>query len=148
MEMSKEELELSKLELEITSLKDQVAQSQQANRKLKLEVEVLTSQVGSFGTFARVAWPIVSVILSTAIALMALTFTLKQSRLEQSQKDRDRAQKEKEIFSVAVQQATDESKGNDVRISGIWTLNDPYFDWNNQFFQTAAHALVAALVTG
>ena len=125
--MSKEELELSKLQFEVESLQEQLGQAQQEKKKLGLEVELLRSQVGGFGTFARVAWPIVSVILSTAIALMALTFTLRQNKVEEIQKERERTQKEKEIFSVAVQQATDETKGNDVRISGMWTLNDRLF---------------------
>jgi hypothetical protein len=146
--VSKEDFEISKLNLEVESLKSKLTQAQQEKRKLELEVELLVSQVGSFGTFARVAWPIVSVILSTAIALMALTFTLRQNRTDAEQKEKEFFNKEKEIFNVALQQATDESKGNDVRISGIWTLNDPYFDWNNKFFQTTAHVLIAALVTG
>jgi uncharacterized protein YjbI with pentapeptide repeats len=146
--MAKEDLELSKLALEIESLRGQLDQAQQAKRKLELEVGLLSSQVGRFGTFARVAWPIVSVILSTAIALMALVFTLRANGVDAEQKSLATWQKEKEIFNFAAQEATDESKGNDVRISGIWTLNDPYFDWNNKFFQTTSHVLVAALVTG
>jgi len=139
--VSREDLELSKLACEVESLRDNLAQANQENRKLELEVQLLASQLGRFGTFARVAWPIVSVILSTLIAVIALVFALRQNSA-----DADR--KEKEIFNFAVQQATDESKGNDVRISGIWTLNDPYFDWNNKFFQRTGHVLVAALVTG
>jgi hypothetical protein len=139
--VSREDLELSKLACEVESLRENLGQANEEKHKLELEVQLLASQLGRFGTFARVAWPIVSVILSTLIAFIALVFTLRQNSA-----DSDR--KEKEIFNFAVQQATDESKGNDVRISGIWTLNDPYFDWNNKFFQRTGHVLVAALVTG
>lgn len=79
---------------------------------------------------------------------MALIFTLRANGVDAEQKNLASWQKEKEIFNFAAQEATDESKGNDVRISGIWTLNDPYFDWNNKFFRTTSHVLVAALVTG
>jgi len=139
--VSREDLELSKLHFEVESLKNQLTQAQQEKRKLELEVELLLSQVGRFGTFARVAWPIVSVILSTVIAGLALWFTFNQKSSELDH------QKSAIAFS-AIHDATDDSKGNDVRISAIWALS-PFFGDNNetQFFSTA-HTLVTVLVTG
>lgn len=150
--MSKEDLELSKLDIEVESLKSQLDQSQQEKRKLELEVELLFSQVGRWGTFARVAWPIVSVILTTVIAATALIFTFRANGVEaENHKRQEYLSLEHnlwETYKSAVHDATDESKGNDGRISGIWALSDPYFRWNNEYFQTTAHVLVSVLVTG
>jgi hypothetical protein len=150
--MSKEDLELSKLNFEVETLRSQLDQTQQEKRKLELEVALLVSQVGRWGTFARVAWPVVSVVLSTAIAVMALIFTLRANGVEAAHNERQEYISVKhnlwETYNTAVHDATDESKGNDGRISGIWTLNDPYFHWNNEYFQTTAHVLVGVLVTG
>jgi len=150
--MSKEDLELSKLDHEVESLKSQLDQAQNEKRKLELEVEFLVSQVGRWGTFARVAWPIVSVILSTVIAATAVIFTVRANGVEAENHKRQEyisiKHNEWETYNSAFHDATDESKGNDGRISGIWALNDPYFSWNNEYFQTTAHALVSVLVTG
>jgi len=150
--MAKEDLELSKLDFEVESLKSKLAQAQQEKRKLELEVELLFSQVGRWGTFARVAWPIVSVILSTVFAATALIFTLRANGVEaENHKRQEYISLEHnlwETYNSAVHDATDESKGNDGRISGVWALSDPYFRWNNEYFQTTAHVLVNVLVTG
>lgn len=150
--MSKEDLELSKLGFEVESLKIQLDQTQRQKRKLELEVDLLFSQVNRWGTFARVAWPIVSVILSTAIAVMALIFTLRANGVEAEHNGRQEYISLKhnlwETYNAAVHDATEESKGNDSRISGVWGLNDPYFHWNNEYFDSTAHVLVGVLITG
>ena len=114
--MSKEELELSKLHFEVESLRNELDQSQQEKRKLELEVQLLLSQVGGIGTFARVAWPIVSVILSTVIAAMALIFTIKSNRAATDQKSIDLDNQKASFVRSAIRDASDESKSNDSRI--------------------------------
>ncbi len=150
--MSREDLELSKLDCEVESLKSQLDQAHQEKRKLELEVQLLLSQVGRFGTFARVAWPIVSVVLTAAIAVMGLIFTIRAGGVEAEHNERQEYISIKrnlwETYNSAVHDATEESKGNDGRISGVWVLNDPYFSWNNEYFHSTAHVLVGVLVTG
>jgi hypothetical protein len=146
--MSRDDLELSKLNFEVESLKSQLSQARQQNRKLDLEVELLLSQVGKFGTFARVAWPIVSVIVSTAIAVMALIFTIKSNRAETEQKRLALDHQKSAIAISAIHDAADESKGNDVRISAVWALSPFFVDKNETQFFSTAHALVTVLVTG
>jgi hypothetical protein len=99
-----------------------------------------------------VAWPIVSVILTAAIAVMGLIFTIRAGGVEAEHNERQEYISIKrnlwETYNSAVHDATEESKGNDGRISGVWGLNDPYFNWNNEYFHSTAHVLVGVLVTG
>jgi hypothetical protein len=146
--VSREDLELSKLNFEVESLKSQLTQAQQEKRKMELEVDLLLSQVGRFGTFARVAWPIVSVILSAAIAVMALIFTIKSNRAVTDQKGQELDNQKWAISISSIRDAADESKGNDTRISAIWALTPFFVDKSETQFFSTMHTLVAVLVTG
>jgi hypothetical protein len=127
-----------KLQLEIESLTQQMGQLASAKKKLELEVQVLASQVGGFGSFARIFWPVISALLTVILGLTAAFFTYRSQYDEASQKKRD-------IFLAAMHDASDEQKGADTRIAGLWSLGNY---WDSEYIVLAANVLSTAISTG
>jgi len=127
-----------KLQLEIESLTQQMSQLASAKKKLELEVEVLASQVGGFGSFARIFWPVISALLTVILGLTAAFFTYRSQYDEASQKKRD-------IFLTAMHDASDEQKGADTRIAGLWSLGNY---WDSEYNVLAANVMSTAISTG
>jgi hypothetical protein len=142
------DLENSKLALEVKSLEAGLTKATQEAHKLSLEVDLLRSQIGGWGTFTRIAWPIISVILSTVIAGMAVIFTVRSHNDDSRQKGSELDQEKSVTELSSIHDAGDESKGNDARISAIWLLNPFFENSKDRRFFASAHTLVTALVTG
>ena len=123
----------------------EVDKSELENLKLRAEIEKLTaetsrlrSETSPFGSIARLAWPLVSGIVSLVVSLVSLRIASQAGKAAADQE-------QNRNFYSALQIATDPKGGYEARIAGVWSL---VAYWHDPRYSTVtANALSAIVAT-